>query len=202
MPGCILGSFTSDWWGPRNALAYFVIAQAVVGYIMAGCYSYLYKPEYVGGFVVIYGLFLALGEAGPGDNIGLIASKTSATAIRGKYYGMAAAWGKIGAYIGTKTIGLIYDHYSAKGNDVKAGQIPFFIGASIALATGLLAIFGLPHIGQDTIDEEDAKFKAYLAANGYDVSRMGNGDSTEQIVEKGSAGSDEYSPQQEVRELK
>ena len=38
-----------------------------------------------------------LGEMGPGDNIGLVASKTSATGIRGEYYAIAAAMGKIGA---------------------------------------------------------------------------------------------------------
>jgi hypothetical protein len=31
----------------------------------------------------------------------------------------------------------------------------------------------LPHIGQDTIDEEDVKFREYLHANGYDTSKMG-----------------------------
>jgi hypothetical protein len=95
MPGCIAGSFLSDAVGPRNALGYSVLVQAVVGFIMSGCYQYLAQAKYAGGFVVIYGLFIALGELGPGDNIGLIASKTSATAVRGKYYGIAAAFGKI-----------------------------------------------------------------------------------------------------------
>ncbi len=40
-------------------------------------------------------IFVSLGELGPGDNIGLVASKTSATSIRGQYYGIAAARGKI-----------------------------------------------------------------------------------------------------------
>jgi hypothetical protein len=31
----------------------------------------------------------------------------------------------------------------------------------------------LPHIGQDTIDQEDVKFREYLTANGYDTSKMG-----------------------------
>jgi hypothetical protein len=31
----------------------------------------------------------------------------------------------------------------------------------------------LPHIGQDTIDQEDIKFREYLLANGYDTSKMG-----------------------------
>lgn len=102
IPGSVGGAFVADWIGPKKALAYGVTAQAIVGFILAGCYGPLYKPEYVGGFIVVYGVFLALGELGPGDNIGLIASKTCATSVRGKYYGIAAATGKIGAYVGTK----------------------------------------------------------------------------------------------------
>lgn len=68
---------------------------------MAGVYGYIDRPSAVGGFIVIYGVFLALGEFGPGDNIGLVASKTSATSIRGQYYGIAAAFGKLGAFVGS-----------------------------------------------------------------------------------------------------
>lgn len=91
-----MGSFTSDWMGPRRALMVFVIAQGVVGFIMSGLYGILRLPENIAGFVVVYGIFLALGEMGPGDNIGLVASKTCATGIRGQYYAIAAACGKIG----------------------------------------------------------------------------------------------------------
>lgn len=100
LPGAFIGSYVSDWIGPRRALAYGVTAQAIVGFIMAGCYPYLAVPKNIGGFCVVYGIFLSLGELGPGDNIGLVASKTSATAIRGRYYAFAAASGKIGAFIG------------------------------------------------------------------------------------------------------
>jgi hypothetical protein len=41
--------------------------------------------------------------------------------------------------------------------------------AFVAAALVLL----LPHIGQDTIDQEDIKFREYLAASGYDTSKMG-----------------------------
>ena len=41
-----------------------------------------------------------MGEVGPGNCLGLLASKTSATAIRGQFYGIAAAIGKIGAFVG------------------------------------------------------------------------------------------------------
>lgn len=124
MPGCILGAFVADWIGPRKTLIYGITAQAVVGFIMAGCYSFLAKTEYVGGFVVVYGVFLALGELGPGDNIGLIASKTCATGVRGKYYGIAAAIGKIGAFVGTHVLDILYTRYEDT-DPIKAGQYPF-----------------------------------------------------------------------------
>jgi hypothetical protein len=37
----------------------------------------------------------------------------------------------------------------------------------------LLAYFCLPNIGQDTIDEENKRFRAYLERHGYDTSTMG-----------------------------
>jgi len=39
------------------------------------------------------------------------------------------------------------------------------------VAAGLVLL--LPHIGQDTIDQEDVSFREYLSANGYDTSKMG-----------------------------
>ena len=50
---------------------------------------------------VVYGLFLSFGELGPGNCMGLLASKTSPTAVRGQFYGVAAAIGKVGAFVGT-----------------------------------------------------------------------------------------------------
>jgi hypothetical protein len=84
VPGALLGSFLADMpmFGPRKGLAYFAVAQGLVGFLLAGTYKYLLKKENLGGFIVLYGIFLMLGEMGPGDNIGLLASKTSATAIR------------------------------------------------------------------------------------------------------------------------
>jgi len=100
IPGAMFGSILSDWIGPRYALSLGVSIQAVVGFLMAGLYPTLSKVENVAGFVVVYGIFLSLGEMGPGDNIGLLASKTCATGVRGQYYAIAAAVGKIGAFIG------------------------------------------------------------------------------------------------------
>ncbi|KAF3035515.1 hypothetical protein E8E11_003038 [Didymella keratinophila] len=171
-PGALAGAFVADlsYMGPKKTLFIGVTLQGIVGFIMAGCYPWLGKPENVAGFVVVYGIFLAFGEFGPGDNIGLIASKTCATGIRGQYYGIAAAVGKIGAFAGSYALDAIQ---TAAGDDkIAAGRNPFFVASALALlAAGLVLL--LPHIGQDTIDEEDIKFRDYLRSNGYDTSKMG-----------------------------
>jgi MFS family permease len=96
IPGAFCGAFLSDMIGPKWCLITGLVLQACLGFIMAGCYKFLATAHYVAAFTVVYGLFLTFGELGPGNNIGLLASKTSATAIRGQYYGFAAAVGKVG----------------------------------------------------------------------------------------------------------
>ncbi|KAJ4371702.1 glycerophosphoinositol permease [Didymella sp. IMI 355093] len=171
-PGALAGAFVADlpYMGPKKTLFIGVTLQGIVGFIMAGCYPWLGKPENVAGFVVVYGIFLAFGEFGPGDNIGLVASKTCATGIRGQYYGIAAAVGKIGAFAGSYALDAL--QVAAGDDKIAAGRNPFFVASSLAfLAAGLVLL--LPHIGQDTIDEEDVKFRDYLRSNGYDTSKMG-----------------------------
>ena len=90
-------------------------------------------------------VFLALGELGPGDNIGLCAAKTSATAIRGQYYSYAAAIGKIGAFVGTYVLPLAQNNAP---NEIRAGQDPFFISSSLCIFSAFLAWFCLPQINQ------------------------------------------------------
>jgi hypothetical protein len=170
IPGTMLGAPFSDWVGPRWALITGVTAQAIVGYGMAGGYAHLAQPSNVAGFAVVYGIFLSLGELGPGNNIGLIAAKTSATGVRGQYYGVAAAVGKIGAFVGTWVFPYIQ---AAGGNDTQSAQYPFWVSSSLCVFSALLALFFLPHIGQDTIQLEDARFRAYLEENGYDTRQLG-----------------------------
>jgi hypothetical protein len=99
-----------------------------------------------------------------------VASKTSATCIRGQYYGIAAAVGKIGAFVGSYIFPIIQNNAP---NPTRAGQDPFFVSSSLCIFSAALALFCLPHIGQDTITDEDIKFNDYLDAHGYDRSTMG-----------------------------
>ncbi|KAI0100238.1 putative MFS phospholipid transporter [Nemania sp. FL0031] len=184
IPGTMIGAPISDRLGARYTLILGFLAQSVVGFIMAGTYAKLSQPSVIGAFVVVYGIFLSLGELGPGNNIGLLAAKTCATGVRGQYYGIAAAIGKIGAFVGV----YVFPYIEAAGGtpkDTAYYQYPFYVSSSLCIFAAALAFFFLPQIGQDTITYEDEKFREYLTANGWDVRQLGlkEGESIDSLPE-------------------
>jgi len=70
LPGSILGAKASDIFGPKWCLIVGVGLQSIIGFIMAACYPRLSQPGMVGTFAVVFGIFISLGEFGPGNNIG------------------------------------------------------------------------------------------------------------------------------------
>lgn len=182
IPGSFLGAISADYIGPRLTFALGVGLQGIIGFIMSGLYGHLKK--HIAGFVVVYGIFSTLGEFGPGDNIGLLASKSSATPIRGQYYGIAAAFGKIGAFVGTYVFPIIIKNGSRGGTDPDRGAVmPFFISSGLCLFSAMLALFFLPAVGQDAINKEDIEFVDYLRENGFDVSQLGTQSEKSEIDE-------------------
>lgn len=173
IPGTMIGAFVSDIIGPKYTLIIGVSLQAIIGYIMAGVYAKI--SHHIAAFAVVYGIFLSLGELGPGNNIGLLAAKTCATGVRGRYYGIAAAIGKIGAFVGT----WVFPYIEKAGGDdpTKAAQYPFWVASSLCLLSAAIAFFCLPNVGQDTIAEEDAKFRVFLESHGWDTNQLGMGKS-------------------------
>lgn len=189
IPGSFLGAYAADYLGPRLTLTIGVGLQGIIGFCMAAKYETLSK--HIAGFTVVFGIFTTLGEFGPGDNIGLIASKTSATAIRGQYYGIAAAVGKIGAFVGTYVFPVIIANFG--GNEdpprLESYTVPFYISSALCLFSAALALFCLPSLTQDAVNDEDVRFREYLLNHGFDVSKMGDADSIEtQYVDASSPG--------------
>jgi hypothetical protein len=85
--------------------------------------------------------------------------------------GIAAAIGKVGAFVGNY---IFPDIIAAGGNDpVKQGQYPFFVSSALCIFSGIITLIFIPNIGQDTIDNEDARFKEYLKQHGYDIDTLG-----------------------------
>ena len=147
-----------------------LVAQAIVGFIMSGLYVKL--TEHIAAFAVVYGIFLSLGELGPGNNLGLLAAKSGPTAVRGQYYGIAAAIGKVGAFVGTWAFPPIIDAFG--GDTTTRGNTgPFWIGSALALLSAAITFFFVKPLTTDGMVKEDEEFRAYLEANGYDTSQMG-----------------------------
>ncbi|KAI3405413.1 GIT1 [Candida oxycetoniae] len=178
MPGTILGAVVNDYLGPRFTLALGVGIQGIIGLAMSACLNSLRR--HIAGFVVVFGIFSTFGEFGPGNNTGLLAAKTSATPIRGQYYGIAAATGKIGAFVGTWVFPAIQKHYAY--SDELALKVPFYLSSALCLFSALLTLFFVPPVGQDAVDNEDKLFLQYLTENGFDIRKLG--DVTEQNLQQ------------------
>lgn len=173
IPGSFLGGFATDFFGPRVTLFVGLICQAIVGFGMTAGYPHL--KNHIAGFVVVYGIFLTLGEFGAGNNVGCLASKTSATPIRGQYYGIAAAIGKVGAFVGTYVFPVIIKNNGGYSKD-SGIQTAFYVSSALCLFSAFLTLFFCPSVGQDSINKEDIAFVEYLREQGYDIAQMGNGE--------------------------
>ncbi|AMD21658.1 HFL198Wp [Eremothecium sinecaudum] len=170
MPGAFLGAIFADYLGPRLTLSLGVGLQTIIGFLMTVFLDGLKKQ--IAAFVVILGIFLTLGEFGPGDNLGLLASKTVAAPIRGQFYGVAAAVGKVGAFAGAYAFPKLME--SAGGRETTRGlQAPFWVSSALCLVSTILTLVFVPPVHQEAVSEEDIKFLEYLESTGYDMTTMG-----------------------------
>ncbi|KAJ5851281.1 uncharacterized protein N7529_010666 [Penicillium soppii] len=162
IPGAFIGGLLSDRIGRRRTMALGFGLQAILGFILGGALGPIQTKLPL--FIVLYGVFLTLGEVGPGATIVLTASESFPTAVRGHGVGLAAAWSKAGAAIGTQVFKPILASW---GNDSLHGtQAVFLIGSGFAVIGACLAWFVLQD--SDTIlDHGDQEWKDYLTAHGY-----------------------------------
>lgn len=164
LPGCIAGAFLTDKIGRRQTLVLGLISLGIVGMIIGGAFEPLSKNCFP-MFVILYGIFLGLAEMGPGANMGLIAMEMGPSSVRGTCYGIAAAFGKVGATVGTVAFAPMKDNLGLRA--------PFLVSSGIAIATGIFAWFAFDDVSNDALGAEDVAFKQYLRDNGYDTSNMG-----------------------------
>ncbi|GES59653.1 MFS general substrate transporter [Aspergillus terreus] len=162
IPGAFIGGFLSDRIGRRRTMALGFFLQAILGFILGGALQHIQKSLPL--FIVLYGIFLTLGEIGPGSTIVLTASESFPTALRGHGVGFAAAWSKAGAAIGTQVFKPILASF---GDDEFQGtRAVFLIGSGFAVLGSLLAWFVLRD-SEKELDCGDHEWKAYLERNGY-----------------------------------
>ncbi|KIK62441.1 hypothetical protein GYMLUDRAFT_41882 [Collybiopsis luxurians FD-317 M1] len=178
IPGTIIGAFVVDFLGPKYCMITGLVCQAIIGFIMSGLYHKL--TSHVAAFAVVYGIFLSFGELGPGNCLGLLASKTSPTAVRGQFYGIAAAVGKVGAFVGTWAFPPMIKAFGGSSTD-RGNTGPFWVGSGLAIFSALITLFFIRPLSHDGMADEDEKFREYLETHGFDTSLMGfreNGSTT------------------------
>ncbi|CUS08593.1 unnamed protein product [Tuber aestivum] len=160
-PGAVGGAYLSDRLGPRVMLVLGCFCQTLMAALLAALWAKVEIPA--PAFIIIFGFFAMFGEAGAGNNIGLIVSQSAATPVRGKFYGVAAAWGKVGGFIGTHSFIHLIDSFG--GEESKWGiSGPFFVCGGIALLTSCVGWWGLRNVklDQKSLDNRDREFAAFL----------------------------------------
>ncbi|KAF5392345.1 hypothetical protein D9757_001441 [Collybiopsis confluens] len=173
MPGTLIGAFVVDYIGPKYCMITGLVCQAIIGFIMSGLYHQL--TAHIAAFAVVYGIFLSFGELGPGNCLGLLASKTSPTAVRGQFYGTAAAVGKVGAFVGTWAFPPMVAAFGGDKTD-RGNTGPFWVGSGLAILSALITLFFIRPLSHDGMADEDAKFREYLEEHGFDTTLMGLGE--------------------------
>ncbi|KAI7670246.1 major facilitator superfamily transporter, partial [Hortaea werneckii] len=73
IPGPFIGGFLSDRIGRRQTMCLGFTLQAILGFILGGANEKI--QEIFPLFVVLYGIFLTLGEVGPGSTVVLLSSE-------------------------------------------------------------------------------------------------------------------------------
>jgi MFS family permease len=135
--------------------------QAVLGFVLGGAIRPI--QEVFPLFVVLYGIFLTLGEVGPGSTVVLVASESFPTSIIGQMMGLVSAFSKAGAAIGTQVFTAILNAYA--DNSDKGDQVAFLIGSGFAVLGAVIAFFVIPDVSRQ-LDDDDAAWKVYLADHG------------------------------------
>lgn len=194
LPGTFAGALVCDRIGPKNTMLVGLLCQAVIGFGLAGGFGSL--KNNLPGIVILYGIYVAFGEVslkdaalrltyaidilmrcwssdsqfGPGNNLGLLASKAVApSAVRGTFYGIAAAIGKVGAFTGSYLYTEIQSDLAPEGpsnNLYYSG--PFYIGSALAIVSAVVTFFFIPQVVKDGMAKTDKEFEGSL----LDVVRM------------------------------
>lgn len=93
LPGGLVGGWCADRFGRKRTLVVGFALQAALGFILGGAIRQIQTVPAL--FLICYGFFLFLGEAGPGSTVFVISAEAYPTVIRGVMIGLSAAVAKV-----------------------------------------------------------------------------------------------------------
>ncbi|KAJ9480607.1 hypothetical protein VN97_g12944 [Penicillium thymicola] len=156
VPGVVLGAWLTNAIGRRWTGILGFAGYVVLGFVIGGTYSKL--SQNIAAFVVLYGLLQAFGHMGPGATIGLISSESFPTAMRSMGYGVATAFGRTGAAVGTQCFTPLQDR---AGN-----SSTFYLAGGVAIL-GMMVYYLLPESGDLDLEKEDKELNEFLKQHGF-----------------------------------
>ena len=172
LPGAIAGVLIVDKLSPRYTMLLGLVLQAIIGFFFAGFYPHI--TPHIAGYTVLTGVFLAVGEL-VGDTIGMIATLSYPTVVRGQLYSISAAIGKVGAFTGAYIWPKVASRFNAANPDsISAYRGEFYVSSALLVVAAFFCVFGLPKLSQDCVEEENIVFLDYLRKNGFDTTHIDN----------------------------
>ena len=165
IPGCILGSLVLDRLGRRNTMMLGFVMQSIIAFVLAGALKPIQTVFPL--FIVLYGIMLSFGEFGPGVTTLLVSGECFPTAFRGHFVGLAAAFAKAGAAIGTVVFDKILADYAVPGHEktTQGLRVVVFVGAGIALLGALVTLLCIPGDHDRNLQNEDIRFRQFLKSH-------------------------------------
>jgi len=152
MPGYIVAALTIDRLG-RKFIQWFGFA------MMALAYGLLFVAPALttitAAFLLVYGMSYFFTEFGPNVTTFVYPAEIFPVMVRTTAHGIAAAVGKIGAFIGAFAFPFLLTNYNLPG--------AMAVAAVISLAGLLLTIFTLPEPNQRSLEEVSGEHEARAA---------------------------------------
>ncbi|MCL4333517.1 MAG: MFS transporter [Candidatus Thermoplasmatota archaeon] len=160
-PGYWIATFTLDRLG-RKPIQIVGFAMMALSFGILGIFSYLATPSYVVQFLILYGISYFFIEFGPNVTTFVYPPEVFPISARGTGSGLAAAGGKIGAFIGTFLNLFITSKFHLSGL--------FLVLSGLAVVGLLLTVFLLPEPkGKDL--EVISRDSEYLESDKVETSR-------------------------------
>ncbi|CZR57757.1 related to GIT1-Glycerophosphoinositol transporter also able to mediate low-affinity phosphate [Phialocephala subalpina] len=163
LPGGLVGGWCADRFGRKRTLVVGFSLQAVLGFFLGGAIQRIQSVPAL--FLVLYGVFLFLGEAGPGSTVFVISAEVYPTVIRGVMIGISAAVAKAFSAISTQVFNPILAHW--EDDVVRGQQVVFLLGSMFCVFGAILAHLFVEEVprGQD-LSQAEAIFERYLLEDG------------------------------------
>ncbi|GME72909.1 unnamed protein product [[Candida] boidinii] len=152
IPGVFLGSRLVKWTTQRALLLFGFAVYFVLGLVL-GC-GYTPIVKIIPLFMIFYGLFKSLGNAGPGNMTILYSCELYADCIRGLFFAISAASGTVGSIVGFNVYQPIIKNIGIRWF--------YIISALISIIGFVSGFLFLPKVSEDDIDNENLVFEEYL----------------------------------------